>query len=54
MIRILYGSQSGSAEDVARRIGRDAYLKGYDTALSSMNDYEKVMQCRLMSSNSLE
>lgn len=44
MIRILYGSQSGSAEEVARRIGRNAYVNGYDTSISSMNDYEKVNQ----------
>lgn len=40
MLWILYGSQSGTAEEVALRIGRDAYLYGYDYAVCSMDELE--------------
>lgn len=49
VLRILFGSQGGSAEEVARRIGREAYTQGYDYTVSSMNDYPIVGCMRLCS-----
>lgn len=36
---ILYGSQTGTAEEYAERIARDAYIRGIEYHLSSMNEY---------------
>lgn len=41
-ISILYGSQTGTAEDVAERIGREARRRYLDTNVSSLDDYTIV------------
>eukprot|EP00960_Hanusia_phi_P043861 756308-Hanusia_phi.AAC.2 len=37
---ILYGSQGGSAEEVAERLGREGEKRGYDVRVSAMDDYD--------------
>lgn len=39
---VLYGSQTGTAEDVASRIGREARRLRFDTTVVSMDEYDKV------------
>ena len=43
---IFYGSQTGNAEDVAERIGREAERRHLDAAIISMDTYDPV-QCKL-------
>eukprot|EP00111_Clytia_hemisphaerica_P002252 TCONS_00006308-protein len=38
-ISILYGSQTGTAEDVAERIGRESRRRHLETTVSSLDDY---------------
>ena len=40
---ILYGSQTGSAQDVAERIGRDGKRRHYRVRVCSMDSYDKVI-----------
>ena len=39
---VLYGSQTGTAEDVARRVGREARRRHFTTTVTSMDDYDRV------------
>lgn len=43
---ILYGSQTGSAQDVAERIGREAKRRRYRVRVCSMDSYDKVIISR--------
>ena len=40
---ILYGSETGCAEDVAERIGRQARRRRFRVRVVAMDDYDKVM-----------
>ena len=42
-VSVLYGSQTGTAEDVAERIGREARRRYLDTNVSSLDDYPIVI-----------
>jgi sulfite reductase alpha subunit-like flavoprotein len=42
-ITILYGSQTGSAQDVAEQIARDGKRRRFAIKLSPMDDYDMVM-----------
>lgn len=42
-LAILYGSQTGNAEDMAKRIGLQAKLRGYTPLVASMDDYPLKM-----------
>jgi sulfite reductase (NADPH) flavoprotein alpha-component len=39
---VMYGSQSGSAEGLAKGIGREAKTKGFEPRVLELNDYKKV------------
>jgi flavodoxin len=40
---VLYGSQTGNAEDIAKGVVAEAARRGYtDVHLAPMNEYEKV------------
>ena len=39
---ILYGSQTGTAQDVAERIGREGKRRHFRVRVCSMDGYEKV------------
>ena len=39
---ILFGSQTGTAEDVAQRIGRDSQRRHIKTRVMPLDDYEIV------------
>lgn len=39
---ILYGSQTGCAQDVAERIGREARRRHFRAKVIAMDDYDKV------------
>lgn len=39
---VMYGSQSGSAEGLAKGIGREAKGKGFEPKVIELNDYKKV------------
>lgn len=41
-LTVLYASETGTAEQVAERIGRIARRRHIDTHVHSMGDYEKV------------
>ena len=41
-VSVLYGSQTGTAEDVAERIGREARRRYLDTNVTSLDDYPIV------------
>lgn len=41
-LTVLYASETGTAEQVAERIGRIARRRHIDTHIYSMGDYEKV------------
>ena len=41
---ILYGSQTGNAQDVAERIGRQARRRHVHACIHSMDDYDIVSQ----------
>ena len=43
---IFYGSQTGNAQDVAERIGREAERRHLDATIISMDTYDPV-QCKL-------
>ena len=45
---ILYGSQSGCAEEVAARVERGARARRFDTYLMCMDDYDIVSDYALM------
>jgi sulfite reductase alpha subunit-like flavoprotein len=36
---VLYGSQTGNAQEVAERIARDGERRGFQPRLSAMDDY---------------
>ena len=39
---VLYGSQTGTAEDVAGRVGREARRRYFQTTLAAMDAYDQV------------
>lgn len=39
---VLYGSQTGTAEDVASRVGRKARRQRFETTVAAMDAYDKV------------
>ena len=39
---VLYGSQSGTAEDLAQRVGREARRRYFEAAVTAMDKYDKV------------
>lgn len=39
---VLYGSQTGTAQDVAERIGRDAKRRHFAVKVFAMDSYDKV------------
>ena len=39
---VLFGSETGCAEDVAERIGRQARRRRFRTRVIAMDDYDKV------------
>jgi sulfite reductase alpha subunit-like flavoprotein len=42
-VLVLYGSQTGNAEDIAKGVVAEAARRGYtDVQLAPMNEYEKV------------
>lgn len=41
-IHILYGSQSGTAEEIAKNLSKQAKSKGYESVLLELNDYQKM------------
>ena len=41
---ILYGSQTGTAESIARRVHAEAVDAGHTATISPMNDFKKVGQ----------
>jgi sulfite reductase alpha subunit-like flavoprotein len=43
-LTILYGSQTGCAEEVAERIAREAKRRLFTTTLSSMDSYDVPLQ----------
>ncbi len=44
---ILFGSQTGTAQDIAERIGRDAKRRLYRVRVCSMDAYDRVGDCVL-------
>ncbi|ORZ40352.1 hypothetical protein BCR44DRAFT_1509616 [Catenaria anguillulae PL171] len=42
-LTILYGSQTGTAHDVAERLARDAKRRHFPVALSAMDDYDRSL-----------
>lgn len=47
MLNILYGSQTGTAEEVANRIAREAFYKGYAYQVMTMNEALKIHEFKL-------
>ena len=41
-LTILYGSQTGTAEQLARRMAKESRNHGFDPSIREMNDYEKI------------
>ena len=41
-LTVLYGSQTGTAQDVAERIGREARRRHFKAHVMAIDDYEKV------------
>lgn len=41
---VLFGSETGSAEDVAERIGRQARKRRFRTRVVAMDEYDQVAQ----------
>jgi len=41
-IAVLYGSQTGTAEDVAERIGRESRRRHLNTIVTALDDYHIV------------
>lgn len=41
-ILILYGSQTGTAEDYGQRLSRESRRRHFSVELSSMDEYDKV------------
>jgi flavodoxin len=39
---VLYGSQTGTAESIARRVRADAEAAGHVATIAPMNDFKKV------------
>lgn len=39
---MLYGSQTGTAEDLARRVGRETRRIHFETIVTAMDAYDKV------------
>ena len=39
---VLYGSQTGTAQDVAERVGRDGKRRRFRVRVKAMDDYDKV------------
>ena len=44
-VTILYGSQTGTAEDVAERVQRQAYCRHFSIQLSDLDSYPIVSSC---------
>ena len=42
---VLYASQTGTAQDVAERIGRDAKKRHFAVKVFAMDSYDKVWLC---------
>ena len=42
---VLYASQTGTAQDVAERIGRDAKRRHFAVKVFAMDTYDKVCEC---------
>ena len=40
---ILYGSQTGTAQDTAERLGREGRRRKFNIQISSLDDYDKVL-----------
>ena len=59
-LTVLYGSQTGTAEEVAGRVGREARRRHFQVTVMAMDSYDKVRRrlntdsgraaCRLASS----
>ena len=45
---VLFGSETGCAEDVAERIGRQARRKRFRTRVVAMDDYDKVNESQIL------
>ena len=41
-LTVLFGSQTGTAEDVAARVGREGRRRRFQTVVAAMDDYDKV------------
>ena len=41
---VLYGSQTGTAEDVAGRVGREARRRYFQTTVAAMDAYDQVYE----------
>lgn len=46
-ILILYGSQTGTAQDVAEKLAREAKRRFLSTRVMALDDYNVVCQCFL-------
>ena len=44
---VLYASQTGTAQDVAERIGRDAKRRHFAVKVFAMDGYDKVWMCMI-------
>jgi len=42
---VLYASQTGTAQETAERIGRDAKRRHFTVKVVAMDSYEKVNEC---------
>ena len=45
-VLVLYGSQTGTAQDVAERVGREAKRRHFVARVVAMDEYEKVCTSR--------
>lgn len=45
---ILYGSETGCAQDVAETLGRQARHRHFKTKVMSMDDYDKVKKKKIV------
>lgn len=39
---VLYGSQTGTAQDIAERVGREGRRRHFRTQVTAMDEYDKV------------
>lgn len=51
-LAVLFGSQTGSAEDTARRIGRDGVRRHMDTRVCALDEYSIVSCARVSNASS--